>query len=298
MTTCQNLIDETKRYLFAGQREPLAQISGSVGTSDTSINLTNAPGALQAGSYLSVDLEIMYVWSISGGGASATVQRGMLGSTAATHNNGALVTVNPKFPDFAIFQALNSDLDALSSPRNGLYRLGEVTFTYNAAIYGYDLTGVTGLIDVLRVRYNMPGPWRLWPEVRSWAVKRQSDTSIFPSGYQLLLYEPAWPGRDVRVEYASRFTHFAATSDDVTTTGLPVTAYDLPPLGAALRLSGVRETQRNFNESQGDTRRAGEIPPNAQTAGMRALQLLRDDRIRTEAGLLLRQYPPRRRNTA
>lgn len=295
MTTCQDLIDETRRYLFSGQRETLNVLSGAINNSVTTITLTYDLNALAQGSYVAIDLEIMYVFAVSTTAKTATVQRGMLGSTAASHSDQSLVYVNSKFPAFSIFQALNADLDDLCSPSNGLYQTVDVNLTYNPAVQGYDLTGSTDVLDILSVRTQVPGPSKDWVPLRSWRLETEGSTTDFASGNGIILYEPGSAGMTIRVTYSAPFTHFTSTTDNVTVTGLPTTASDIPPLGAAMRLVGVRETQRNFNESQGDTRRASEVPPNAQLAGMSALVRLRTTRIKSESEKLASTWPNMRR---
>ena len=294
MTTALDLIEETRRYLFAGQREVINFLNGAINSSVTTITLTDDLGQLQAGAYLAIDLEILYVRSVSATSLTATVVRGMLGSTAASHTDGSIVYVNSKFPAFSIFQALNQDLDDLCSPGNGLYKINTVEITFNPAIQAYDITGATDILDILRVRSKQPGPAKNWFEVGRYALKRNANTTIFPSGFEITLQEAGWPGLPFMVIYSTPFTHFTDTTTTTSSVGLPDSARDLPPLGAAARLTAVRETQRNFNESQGDTRRASEVPPNAQTAGYRALLAERQRRIKSEADKLNSSYPTRR----
>jgi hypothetical protein len=295
MTTAQSLIDETRGYLLPTTREPLNTLSGAISsTSATSFTLGQEMTAITTGTTLAVDLELMYVWAVAG--QVVTVQRGMGGSTAATHTDGTLVRVNPRFPDFRIFNAMNAELDALSAPTNGLYQIKTVNVTFKPQINGYDLTGVGQLIDVLRVRYDIPGPWKTWPEIRRWQLKIAMDSSDFASTYNLVLYDAGWPGRRVHIVYSAPFTHLASATDDVqVVSGLGATANDILPLGAALRLAGVRETQRSLSEAQGDPRRATEVPPNAVTAGANAYARLLQQRIKEESSRLSAQYPNRRK---
>lgn len=297
MTTTNDLINESKRYLLSGHREPLNKLTGSHDASTTTFSFTYDVAAITAGAYLSVDLEIVYVWSVNAAGNTALVERGVLGSTAATHAASSVVTVNPRFPDFAILQALNADLDDLSAPNNGLYAEAETTLTYNAAITGYDLTGAdaTKIVNVLRVRHDTPGPAKNWPEIRRWQLKYQQPVADYPSTMTLVLYESGWPGMSVRVTYSKTFTHLATLTDDITSVaGLAASMADIPPLGAAARLSGVREVARNFTEAQSDPRRAAEVPPNAQLAGATTLLRMRQARITAEALRLSNKYPTRR----
>lgn len=298
MTTAAALISETKRYLLPTAREPMNALSGSHNNSTTTFTFTYDAGAISAGSYVCVDLEIVYVWAvISATSKTFTVQRGMQGSTAASHADGALAYVNPRFSDFAVLQAINADLDDLSSPTNGLFKTATIEFTYQPQITGYDLTAIdSGWLNILSVRYDTPGPYKDWPELRHWQVKKNQDTADFASGTAIMLLDPAYPGRDVRVTYSMPFTHFTATTDDITSVaGLAATMADIPPLGAASRLASVRETQRNQFEAQGDPRRATEVPPNAQLAGATALERKRQSRIKAEAVRLANNYPTRRR---
>jgi len=58
-----------------------------------------------------------------------------------------------------------------------------------------------------------------------------------------------------------------------------------------LRLMAGREIKRNFLESQGDTRRAEEVPPRAIMDSVANIQRLRRERVIAEAGRLKAQYP-------
>lgn len=295
MTTCADLIDETRRYLFAGQREQMNALSASIVAGDTTLSFTYDLNTIQPGAYLAIGLEIMYVWSVNTTAKTAVVQRAMLGSTAASHASADLVYVNSKFPAFSIAQALNADLRDLCAPSNGLYQTKNIDLTYNPAIQGYDLTGATDVIDILRVRAKTVGPSKIWQELYRWRIERNASTTDFADGLAIFLFEGGWPGRTIRITYSAPFTEFSALTDTTSAAGLAASMNDIPPLGAAMRLAGVREVQRNFNESQGDTRRAQEVPPNAQIAGMRALAQLREERIRNEAGKLASSWPDRRK---
>lgn len=297
MTTCADLVNDTRRLLFSGKRETLNKLNGEISsTTVTALTLANDPGPIQAGAYLSIDLEIMYVWSVST--RTVTVERGMLGTTADTHVDGSIIYVNSQFPAFSIFSAINDDLNDLSSPENGLYKVTSVEVTYNPAVQGYDITDSDTILNILAVRANIPGPSNDWVPLTAWRYNSQANTTDFPSGNSLTLFQAGSPGLAVRVTYSSPFTTFSSLTDNVTTTGLPATAYDLPPLGAGMRLVGVREVKRNFDESQGDTRRASEVPPNAQMAGYQALARERQRRLKAEAAQLANTWPYRRKGIA
>lgn len=291
-TTCSDLIEATRRLLMTGTHDERNVLAADISSSATTLTISQPIGGIRAGSRLSIDLEDIYVFN--GTGTSVTIQRGQWGTTATTHSSGTTILVNPKFSDFEIFKALNDVLRGLSS--DGLFRTKTVDLTYSAAVQGYDLTSVSSdLIGVLDVRWKNVGPAANWPMIHPFTVVRNMATSEFASSSALILYEAAIPGRTVHVRYKSSFGLLGATTDVVTTTtGLWSEALDILPLGAAIRLTEGREIKRNFTESQGDTRRAEEVPAGANLNAMRMLQIEYQRRLSNESGRLAAEYPIRR----
>lgn len=293
MTLLSDLIEETRGHLQANMRDELNQLNGSMTNSTTSAVVEFPQGGIQRGSILGVDLEVMYVWSFSV--QTATVRRGFMGSTAATHADDALVYVNPRWSNFQILRALNAELNSYSSPRNGLYRVRTVDLTYSSNAQEYDLTSVTDLVSVLGVTTSMPGVTDWYP-VSSWGLTRDLPTATFPSGKALSIYTPVTPGRTVRVVYGAPFAPLAALTDDVAAVSfLPATAHDIPPLGAAARLLAGREAARAQIDAQPESRNAEEVQGGANRGAAGGLLALRDMRLREEAARLRVAYPHMRR---
>ena len=292
MTTTLDLIEATRSHLFTGQTEILNRLASPVDANDESFTLEYDIAAIGPGTVLEIDLELIYVFARNNGAKQVTdCIRGYNGTTATTHDADAPVTVKPKFPNSRILQALNDDLKDLSSPVNGLAQIKTVDLTYNAAVMGYDLTAVTDILQVAEIRYRTPGPDSSWPLIRNYALMRNMATSDFASGSALVVYEGGYPGQAIRVRYKAPFGSLVALDDDVEDeTGLPGTAHDLPPLGAAVRLVAGREVKRNFIEAQGEPRRADEVPPTANLQSSRELLRIRQQRIVAEQARMLHQY--------
>lgn len=293
MTTTQDMIEETKRYLLSTHREQYNSLSANINSSDTSLVVTQTLGAIGGGTVISIGLENMLVWTVDDSTKTVTVRRGFQGSTAVAHTTNDLIVINPKFSDFAVMQALNADLDDISGE---IFQVKTETFTYIAGQQGYDLSGAVGydVLGALGAVYDPPGIQRDWPRINSFRIRRDSNTTDFPSGYAIILTEGAFPGREVRVTYAAELGRLSAVTDDVlAVTGLATGLHDIPPLGAATRLQGVREGQRNFNDSQPDTRRQTEVPTGAQIQSIRALQDFHDRRVRGVQRNLRQKYPYR-----
>jgi len=182
----------------------------------------------------------------------------------------------------------------LSSPDNGLFQIKTTSFIYNASQEGYNLAGLTSeeVQSIYSITYADPIPVEASePEIRSWKLKRNRDTASFASGMALVLYGPGWPGKKVTVSYKSPLTLISTTTDAKSATGLPATAYDLPPLGAALALMTTAPIRREFLDAQGSHRRAEEVPPGAISASMRDLRMRREMRVAAEAGRIAAMYP-------
>ncbi len=290
MATVLDLIEETRRLILASTREERNKLAGDITAPATSLTLTYPLGQITRGTKLSIDLEDIYVWDA----ATLTVNpidRGQWGSTAASHTAGAVIHVNPKFSNWEIFNSLNDEINSLSSPANGLFQVSTTELEYNPVISGYAYTD-TNLLSVLEVRYGVPGPSREFLISESWEYS--SNLSDEFAGGSAIFVRDAIVGQPVLIKGKFAFTELAATlATDVSTSGLPTTAYDILPLGAAWRLTAGLESARNFSSGQGDTRRSAEVPPGSNLGGSREWGRLREIRIREEASRLASKYPAR-----
>ena len=298
MTTAQAWIDETRDLLLSGYVEELLVLGASVGISDTQLTITDAADSgIVPGVIIEIDSEAMYVQKVSG---TVDVIRGYGASEPAAHDNLSIVRVSPKFPTYRILEALNNDLRDLSAPDNGVFQIKTFTTTYNANKQGYDLTedGVSltneAVQSIYAVSYSDPVTVEARePEIRKWGLKRDRITTSFTSGMALVLYEAAFPGKKVNVSYKSPLTLISgvASSFNKSSTGLQSTAYDLPPLGAALALMAAAPIRREFIDAQGSSRRAEEVPPGAISGAIRDLRFRRETRVAAEAARLATMYP-------
>lgn len=293
MTTGQDLIDKTRRHLMGGFGEVRSTLANAYTAGSGTLTLSTTPAGLLPSARLSIGLNNFYVTAVNG--QTVSVFAGQDGTTDVNAASGTLVRVNPKFTDFDIWNALNDDINALSS--QGLFTMASVNVTYNAALTGYDLgtTAAANLIDIYEVKFLTPGPYKDMPHMKSWEwrLDRNSNTTDIPSGLAIRLTNPQriTNGYSVTVVYRSMLQPLVNTTDNATLTGLQTSAYDLPPIGAAITVMAGREIKRDFTEDQGDTRRATEVPPGAVTASTTGLRALRQQRLVQEINKLRRMYP-------
>jgi hypothetical protein len=292
VTTAAQMVEATRWHLLTGQVEAQNRLTTTVTSGDTTLAFDFELGGIRAGSVLHLGLESVLVWAVtSETGRTVQVQRGFNGTTAAAHTAGDLVEVNPRFPTVQILNALNDELRGLSA--KGLYRVGTVDRTYLGTARAFDLA--SDFIDVLEVSYDADSITEDWPLITDFSVQRDLPTADFPSGASILVRSRMETNRTVRVKYKRSFGMLTALTDDVeTVTGLWVEAHDIPPLGAASILSAARDIRRTDTLTQGDTRRAQEVPAGTPQGAARVLQQRQSMRIGEEQGRLYQRYPLRR----
>lgn len=278
-------------------------LNGNYTAGATTINFTDISAgsvnttAIIPGVILSLDLELFLVTGSPSGG-TVSVFPGYLGSSTANHTSGALVYIRRRFTDFQCLQQINNVLDELGG--EGLYNLAQVEVTYNAIQQGYDLTDVntsvaiSNYIEGIAARYKTPLPDRKYRTIPAdrWEVLPMASFTVdpnYPSGYQFILNDDAWPGQNILFLFKQGFTHLANYADNVQTTALfPPTANDILPMGAMLRMVPPREVQRNQMQAQPDGRLATEVPPGAIGSSVNMVRAQYEMRINQEKARLKR----------
>lgn len=289
MSTAGALITRASRQLLSGTVEERNKLATTVTSADTSIVLSYDLGGFREGSVIEIDSELMYVWTALSATKTLEVQRGYDGTTAAAHTAGAVAVVNPRFPRQQMLDALNADLDDLSSTVNGLFRVVAQDISYNGSDRQINLTSASGVIDLLDVRLRYLADD--YPVIRKVRLQRNLPTADFASGIAIVFDEAVMAGT-LRVVTKREFTRVTAEANDMQTIAfLPVSCEDIIEMGVILRMMNGREIKRNFIESQGDTRRSEEVPPGSTRDSLTNIQRLRRERIVAEAARLKQQYP-------
>ena len=289
MSTAGALINRVSRQLLSGTVEERNKLATTVNSAATSIVMTYALNSIRAGAVFEIDSELMYVWSVDTATLTATVERGYSGTTAAAHTSGAIVSYNPRFPQQQLLDALNQDIDDLSSPLNGLFQVKTVNVTYDGSDRQTNLTSATSVIDLIDVRLRYLNTD--FVTIRGARLARDLPTADFASTFAITLDQSVMAGT-LRVRYKAPFVRATTTADNLQTVSfVPVSMEDILEYGVMSRMLAPREIKRNFTESQGDTRRSDEVPAGAVSASVSSILRLRRDRIIAEAAKLSRQYP-------
>lgn len=289
MSTAGALITRASRQLLSGTVEERNKLATTVTSADGQIVMTYDLGGFREGSVLEIDSELMYVWSSVPSTKTLVVERGYDGTTAVAHTARANAVVNPRFPRQQMLDALNADLDDLSSTMNGLFRVVAQDISYNGSDRQINLTSASNIIDLLDVRLRYLADD--YPVIRKVRLQRNLPTADFASGIAIVFDEAVMAGT-LRVVTKREFTRVTAEANDMQTVAfLPVTCEDILEMGVILRMMNSREIKRNFIESQGDTRRSDEVPAGSTRDSLTNIQRLRRERITAEAARLKQQYP-------
>lgn len=288
--TVSDLINATYVHLSGPAGEKVDLLDAGVNASTSSLVLTDGIGGVGPGRIIEIDDELMYARSYVDSTKTLTVIRGYRGTTAASHSSDAIVTIAPRFPRAFVRNALRDEIK--SWPKN-IYAVDTADVTVTDA-RGYDLP-IGDYISILGA-YLSPydTTTEAWTSLSasSYDVRRAQVTSDFASGVSLTIPLSYTPARTVRVVYARKFD-VSSMDDDVavaTTIGVPCSAMDIPPLGAAWRLTRGREVRRTDLQAQQQSRSAEQVPGGLSSAVSSGFKSDRDSRLKDEQLNLLRTY--------
>jgi hypothetical protein len=252
---------------------------------------------IRSGTVISVGTSTFYVWEANVNLKSATVQANWDGTLDQDLPAGSIVRVAPRFTDAQILRAINEDIHDLSSPSSGLFQIGTAELTYDSASVGYDLSAAPNMISPIELRVENPGSFKEWTRIPSFKFRivkgAPTGDEGFESGMALFLYD-TWAGATgdrLHLTYRKGFNQLSNSYSTKLSTGIPSSAWDIPPIGAAISLMAGREIKRSFVEAQGDSRRAAEVTAGTSTSSVRALIALRQQRITAEKQRLDGFYP-------
>jgi hypothetical protein len=288
--TVENLVNRVYTHLEPSSFGYLNRLASDITdiTSETLVvERDNQAAAIKAGAYICVDIEVMYVWDYDPTTKTVTVQRGMLGSVATTHDTGALIQVQPRVSKYDVLVQLRDDIRSWPP---SLFVPTTAELTEGTTSRGYDLAGIGEVIRPLRVRVTDPSATSPH-DASGWRYVANADPSDYPSGKALVFDNPATSA--VQFVYAAPFDTLVFDLDTpLAQVGLTEHQYEIPVLGAAARL--VREAPRTDTRAQGQSRLAEEVPPMHLTNTSKSLMKMRDDRIHQEIARLRETYPQRR----
>lgn len=289
MTTIKDLVADARRIAYGSMSEQINLISGTVAPGATTIPLQLDISGITPGMILSSGLNVWYVTGSSPGDQEVFVVPGYDNSPYEAAANGDIVILKPKVTDWYLFTTINDEITKLSSPMNGLYRIGTWVTDVSPTYQTYEVPSeALDMTNIARVRYRWPGTPDVWSDIRTssyrWIVSETGNK------VQLLVNIPS--GTEIEFTYKAPFVRATSLADDpIADCGLAETMLDIPPLGAAAVLMRSTDGRRNQITAQGDSRRAGEVQSSANLSTGSALDRDYKSRVQEEYIRLVQRLP-------
>jgi hypothetical protein len=294
MTTFDQLVAKVRSQLlgYTADQQQMSELSASMGPTDTSFTVDTATAGNLSRGLVEIDDELILVKTKDAGTGILTVLgltngRGREGTTAASHAANALVTMSPKVPRLRIKDAINDTIRSIY-PRLPILAATEITKL--APVYEYAMP--VEATDIWYLSIQQVGPTKVWMQGRDFKFNPQANTTDFPSGKSIQVFDGVTPGRAIRVVYTKPPATLAADSDDFTAvSGYPERITDLIVFGATGRLLPGWESARLQAQTIEATERATLVQPSSASRTSQYFLSLFEQRLEEERSRLFLESP-------
>ena len=289
MTTIANMVADARRITYGSMTEQINVLAANAAPGATSLFMDLDVAGITPGTILSSGLNVWYVTGVSSSNKEIIVIPGYEDSPQGAASSGDIVMIKPRITNWYLFTTINDEIRKLSSPTNGLYRVGTWTVEVSPTYQTYEVPSeALNMTNILRVRYRWPGTPDVWSDIRTssyrWIVSETGNK------IQLLVNVPS--GTEIEFTYKAPFVEATSLSDDpVADCGLAPTMLDLPPLGAAASLLRTTDSRRNQISAQTDPRRSAEVPPGANLSSAAIMDREYKARVQDEYARLIQRFP-------
>lgn len=288
MTTYADLINEVHLSLlgYVMDQESITTLSGAITSGTTSLPVADAT-QISTG-LIEIDEELMWCTQVDTDANLVTISiRAMYGTGAVAHSSAAIVRNQPRFPRQMIGNAINQ---TLRSVYPDIFGIAKTNITSVTAITTYALPATVE--NVLSVTYDELSPSGHWSPVKRWDLDMSADTTEYPTGKTLSVFDAVLSNRSIRVTYTTVPAVFVGLADDISVTGLAESARDMLVYGACSKLIGYLEPARLSDESA-EAKLLSTQAPGAALAPARYFYQLHLQARAEEARRLQNRYPTR-----
>lgn len=268
MSTYGDLINDTQQFLygFGADRDKVTSLSLPMLADDLTLRVADG-GAVDRG-FIEIDDELLEVASIDRNSNVVTLHpfgRGSRGTAPAPHMLNSKITANPRFPRARIRVEVGNAVNSLFPD---LYAVSTTEFTFQPAKVTYQLPAACS--GIISVSGQTLGPSGMWRPLNRYRFDRLADTTSYPSGRTIDVYQPVAPGRSVKVLYRQQPT-VGADTDTLATCGIDDGWRDLIRLKATAQLLLGMEPIRLNVESIESMARDQQMQPAQAASVSRAL---------------------------
>lgn len=289
MTTIADLVADARRMTYGAMTEQINLISSNAVAGADTLQMELDITGITPGMTLTSGLNVWYVKGSNPGSKEVYVIPGYDNSPQGAVTAGDTVLIKPRVTDWYLFNAINDEIRKLSSPMNGLYRVGTWVTDVSPTYQTYEVPSeALDMTNILRVRYRWPGTPDVWSDLRTssyrWIVSETGNK------IQVLVNVPS--GTEIEFTYKAPFVEATSLADDpIADCGLAQTMLDIPPLGTAATLLRTTDSRRNQISAQGDSRRAGEVPSGVNLSSASMLDREYKMRVQDEYARLVQRFP-------
>lgn len=294
MTTFDGLLARIRQQVmgYTKDQASYAELAVAMSATDTAFTVdTDSVDDISRG-LTEIDEELVLVKKYDRGSGVVSVMaglsgRGMEGTVAASHAAGALITASPKYPRARIREAINNVVGALYPT---LVVFDTVSISNISVVYEYGMPA--DALDVWSVNDQTIGPSQVWTQGTRWLFNPSADTTAFPTGKSIQLFDSVSPGRAMLVKYTKAPQPLVSGTDDfATVTGLPERCVDLVVYGACAGLLPAFEAARLQQSSVESTERAPLVPPGSATKGAQYFMAMYQQRLEEERIRMFAENP-------
>lgn len=289
MSTYGDLLDDTQQFLygFGADRDKLTSLSVAIDADDFSFRVADG-GAVDRG-FVEIDNELLEVASVDRNSGVVTIHpfgRGSRGTAPEAHMVGSRVTNAPRFPRARVRVEVSN---AINSLYPDLYTVArDESITANAARVTYPLPSSTE--GIVSVSGQTLGPSGMWRPISRYRFDYLADTTAFPSGKSIDVYEPVAPGRPIKVLYKKR-PAAGVDTDTLADLGIEDSWRDLIRLKATAQLLlGLEPVRLNVESIESIARQDQQQPAMAAQVAKQLLQVYQI-RLTEEKRTLAARYP-------
>jgi hypothetical protein len=294
VTTFDGLLSRIRQQTMGYAKDQSAVGELAAGMSATATTFTADTGTVTSLSrgLVEIDDELILVKSYDR--TSGVVQvmgglngRGVEGTTAAPHNITSLITADPKFPRARVRETVN---DVLQSLYPQVVVFGTTEITNVSVVYEYGMPAEA--LDVWAVSDQTVGPTQVWMQGLNYKFNPTADTSAFPTGKSIQLFDSVTPGMSMLIKYTKAPNPLVNGSDDfAATTGLPERFVDLVMWGACARLLPAYEAARLQQSTVESTERAALVPPQSAVKAAQYYLAMYQQRLEEERSRMFQENP-------
>lgn len=292
MTTIAEATDLLVSRLEKGAAGIINVLNGAVNDTVTTVTLTYDLAGAGVGSVLEVDDEQMYVVAVST--LDRTVIRGWGTSTAASHSDGAIIKVNPRFRRSDVIASMSEEIQSWPVE---LHRWDTVEVTVTAGEYLAELTPTVSGAEVHRlVESNiLPTATADYAQRSRIDVRliRDFDTDEYTSGFAIQLPHTFYVNRVVQCDLITSFdvSSLTTSSTDLQLdVGVRDSLLDILYYGVMWREMSTREVGRTDPAASAPLD-AAEVPPTHILQAATALKQMRDTRLAEERTRMYDRWP-------